>query len=167
MIEDNSKTEEIEEIDLSETSKTQDEKIDEEIIPMVNQEELDKEKDKYIRLYSEFDNFKRRTSQEKAIFIQTANEKIVMDILPMLDDFKRAEPLSDGIELIRKNLIGTLKKHNVVAIECVGEKFDPEVHQALTQVPNEEMKGLIIEVIENGYKMGDKVIRFPKVIIGS
>lgn len=131
------------------------------------EEKYNETQDKFMRLYSEFENFKRRTAKEQLMFQVTANEKAVKEMLSVVDNFKRAEPLTDGIEIVRKDLMNSLAKLGVSKIECLDEVFNADLHEALTQVPNEEKKGLIIDVIEDGYKMGDKVIRFPKVVIGS
>ena len=140
----------------------------EETVVSYTKEEYDSINDKYMRLYSDFENHKRRTGQEKVLLHQTANERIVKDILPILDNFKRAEPLSEGVELIRKDLLEILSKNGVKEMECLGEVFDVDKHEALVNLPNQEESviGTILEVIETGYMMGTKIVRFPKVVIG-
>lgn len=138
--------------------------------------------DKFLRLYSEFDNFRKRTAKEKVDIIKTAGEDIIKELLPILDDFERAienntkfdkiedlEPIKEGFKLIHHKLLHNLKSKGLEAIDVMGEKFDVDKHEALTQVPvpNEEDKGKIIDVMEKGYKLHDKVIRFPKVVVGS
>lgn len=126
--------------------------------------------DKYIRLYSEFENYKRRTNVEKTKLVQTANKKAVLEMLSVEDNFERAEKdeaLTDGMKIVRNDLINSLAKLGVKKMECNGQTFDPEIHEALSQIPvDEDKKGIIIDVVENGYTMDNMVIRFPKVIVG-
>ena len=144
--------------------------------------QLKEANDKFLRLYSEFDNFRKRTAKEKVDIIKTAGEDIIKELLPILDDFERAienntkfdkiedlEPIKEGFKLIHHKLLHNLKSKGLEAIDAMGEKFDVDKHEALTQVPvpNEEDKGKIIDVMEKGYKLHDKVIRFPKVVVGS
>jgi molecular chaperone GrpE len=142
--------------------------------------ELEEQKDKYLRLYSEFDNFRRRTSKEKIDFFKTANEDLIVSLLPVLDDFERAQKafvetkekdaLSEGIGLIYNKLFKTLEIKGLKPMEIFpGSDFNSELHEAITKspAPSEELKGKIIDVLEKGYTLNDKVIRFAKVIIGS
>ncbi len=142
------------------------------------QEELKQEKDKYLRLYAEFENFRKRTAKEKLELFETAGEKIVRELLPVLDDFERAlneikkegnEAHYKGVELIYEKFKNTLKKSGLKDIEVnKGDEFNPEAHEAIAQVPGEEdMKGKVVDVVEKGYSMGNKTIRFPKVVTGS
>jgi molecular chaperone GrpE len=137
-------------------------------------------KDKYLRLYSEFDNYRRRTSKEKAELIKTANEDLLTDLLPILDDFQRGrksietssdiEALKEGIDLIYNKLLKTLEAKGLKAMDSpFGKEFDSELQEAITQVqaPEEGLKGKVIDEIEKGYYLNEKVIRFAKVIIGS
>ena len=140
---------------------------------------LDKEKDKFMRLFAEFENYKRRTSKERIELFKTASQDVMIAMLPILDDFERAlnhidddkeaEELRKGVLLIYKKLVSTLEQKGltVVAIEK-GDAFNADDHEAITQIPapTDDMKGKIIDIIEKGYKLGDKVIRFPKVVIG-
>lgn len=124
------------------------------------------EKEKYLRLLAEFENYKKRTQKEKEDFLKTSNLKIVLDILPTLDNFERAGKLEDGIKLIYDNLKKTLEKYNVKEVEVKGFDFNPDIMEAITQIPNEEMKGKVVDVIEKGYEMNGKIIRLPKVVVG-
>ncbi|BDD11115.1 protein GrpE [Fulvitalea axinellae] len=144
------------------------------------QEELDKEKDKYLRMYSEYENFRRRTAREKLDLIKTANESIFKALLPIVDDFERAEAsfegdadketMKEGFALIMNKLNDTLKREGMELIEVkAGDDFDTETQEAITQIPapSPELKGKIVDVVEKGYKIGDKVIRYAKVVIGA
>jgi molecular chaperone GrpE len=137
-------------------------------------------KDKYLRLYSEFDNFRRRTSKEKIDFFKTANEDLMIALIPVLDDFERAhkatleaksdEALVEGVNLIYNKLFNTLQVKGLKAMEsAVGQPFNSELQEAITQAPapSPELKGKVIDVIEKGYMLNEKVIRFAKVIIGA
>jgi len=142
------------------------------------QDDLSEAKDKYVRLYAEFDNHRRRTSKEKLELIQNANEQLIIALLPVVDDFERAEksssdPANSGIEgflLIKNKLWKVLDQYGVKVMETgAGSDFDPDFHEAITQVPSpdESMKGKIVDVVEKGYLLNDKVIRFAKVVIGN
>ena len=141
--------------------------------------EVAESKDKYLRLYSEFDNYRRRTSKEKLDLIQTAGERIVVSFLPVLDDFNRAEQslasgdteaIVEGIKLIADKFGKTLDAEGLKLMETKqGSKFDPELHEAVTQIPapSKKLKGKIVDTIERGYFLGEKVIRHAKVVIGA
>ena len=143
------------------------------------QEDLAKEKDKFMRLFAEFENYKKRTTKERIELFKTAGEEVMQAMLPVLDDFERAlthieedkeaEELRKGVLLIYQKLLNTLEQKGLSAIEVSsGDTFDAEDHQAVTQIPapSEDMKGKIIDVVEKGYKLGEKVIRYPKVVVG-
>lgn len=139
------------------------------------QDELAEAKDKYLRLYAEFDNYRRRTSREKLEMTQAANEGLLKALLPVLDDFDRAEKAfrelnnkeAEGLLLIHNKYKKILEQFGVKSME-IGEAFNPDYHEAITQVPapEESKKGKIVEVVEKGYLLNDKVIRFAKVVIG-
>ena len=139
--------------------------------------ELQESKDKYLRLYSEFENYRRRTSKEKIEMIDSANKDLLKEILPISDDFERAIKSSDsdnvidekGINLIFQKLRGILEKHNLKKMEIkVGDDFNSEFHEAITSTPSEKkLKGKVVDIIEDGYLIGDKILRFGKVVIGS
>ena len=141
-------------------------------------EDLQKEKDKFLRLFAEFENYKRRTSKERLELFKTANQEVMTAMLPVMDDFDRAmnelkksgdENLLKGIELIHNKLKETLRAKGLerMTIEQ-GDDFDSEVHEAITQVPapSDKLKGKIVDVVEPGYKLGERIIRFPKVVTG-
>ncbi|WP_396143182.1 nucleotide exchange factor GrpE [Flavobacterium sp.] len=142
------------------------------------QEELSNEKDKFLRLFAEFENYKRRTSKERIDLFKTANQEVLQAMLPVLDDFDRAwaqvsksddEALVTGVQLIHDKLRTTLVSKGLEEVEVkAGDIFDADFAEAITQIPapNDKLKGKIVDVIEKGYKLGDKIIRFPKVVIG-
>ena len=144
----------------------------------VLQEDLAKEKDKFLRLFAEFENYKKRTAKERIVLFKTAGQDVLQSMLPVLDDFDRAlvqiskseeKELLKGVELIHGKLLNTLKSKGLEQVEVTAsDVFDAEIHEAITQIPapTEELKGKIIDVIEKGYKLGDKIIRFPKVVVG-
>ena len=141
-------------------------------------EELDGAKDKYIRLYSEFENFRKRTAKEKLDLIQSANEQLIKSMLPVADDFERAEnsfPDKNAKELAGFFLIHS-KFRKVLELYCVktmdaaqGSDFNPDLHEAISQVasPAPDLKGKIVDVVEKGYLLNDKVIRYAKVVVGN
>ena len=141
--------------------------------------ELAEAKDKYLRLYSEFENFRRRNAKERIELIKTASSDLMTELLSTVDDFDRAkqanekqedvEAIKEGFELISNKLYKTLESKGLKLMETPkGTDFDAELHEAVTQFPaEEELKGKIIDTVEKGYYMGDKVIRFAKVVIGA
>ncbi|EGV42961.1 nucleotide exchange factor GrpE [Bizionia argentinensis JUB59] len=142
------------------------------------QDSLAHEKDKFLRLFAEFENYKRRTAKERIDLFKTASQDVMSALLPILDDFDRAyheisktdeKDLLKGVELIKNKLNYTLENKGLELIDLqAGDDFNADLHEAITQVPapNDALKGKIIDVIEKGYKLGDKIIRFPKVVIG-
>lgn len=140
--------------------------------------EIQEAKDKYIRLYAEFDNYKKRTTKERYELITTAGKDTITSFLPVLDDFDRAkksaddesssEAFSEGVTLVYNKLHNIMKTKGVTAMESTGVTFDPELHEALTEIPapTEEMKGKNIDTIETGYLLNDKIIRHAKVVVG-
>lgn len=143
-------------------------------------QELIQEKDKFLRLFAEFENYKKRTSRERIELFKTANEDLMTVLLPILDDFDRAlneikkfededDELLKGVELINNKLRNTLAQKGLSNISVnVGDTFDVELHEAISQipVPNDDLKGKIIDVLEQGFRLGEKVIRYPKVVTG-
>lgn len=141
-------------------------------------QDLAKEKDKFLRLFAEFENYKRRTSKERIELFKTANQEVLLAMLPVLDDFDRAmaeisksedELLLKGVELIHEKLKNTLVSKGLEQVEIkAGDTFNADFAEAITQIPapSAKMKGKIVDVLEKGYKLGDKIIRFPKVVIG-
>lgn len=140
--------------------------------------DLEKEKDKFLRLFAEFENFKRRTAKERLELFKTANQEVLQAMLPVLDDFDRAmleirktedETLLKGVELIHEKLKSTLVSKGLEVIDVrTGDAFNADFAEAITQIPapSPELKGKIVDVLEKGYKLGDKIIRFPKVVTG-
>lgn len=142
-------------------------------------EELAKEKDKFLRLFAEFENFKKRTSKERMDLFKTAGQEVMVSLLPILDDFDRAlkelsksedKEMFKGVELINNKFNETLKNKGLEQIEVKqGDAFDAEVHDAITQIPapDKKLKGKILDVVEKGFKLGDRIIRHPKVVVGN
>ncbi len=142
------------------------------------QDELQREKDRYLRLFAEFENYKKRTARERIEMFKTAGEDVINSLLPVLDDFERAlkeieksedDSLYKGVALIQNKLSENLKSKGLNQMEVkAGDAFDSESHEAITQIPapNAKLKGKIIDVVEKGYTLGDKIIRYPKVVIG-
>lgn len=135
--------------------------------------------DKYLRLYSEFDNFRRRTAKEKIEYSKTAGTDIITAILPVLDDIERAQKaiesateinaVKEGIDLIQQKLWNQLHQKGLEKVEAQGQEFDADIFEAITSIPapEETLKGKVIDVVENGYSLNGKVIRFAKVVVGS
>lgn len=140
--------------------------------------DLEKEKDKFLRLFAEFENFKRRTSKERIELFKTANQEVMSAMLPVLDDFDRAmneikkakdKNLLKGVELIYNKFSETLINKGLEPMDVKsGDVFDADMHEAITQIPapSDKLKGKIVDVVERGYKLGDKIIRYPKVVTG-
>jgi molecular chaperone GrpE len=134
--------------------------------------------DKYLRLYSEFDNFRKRTAKEKIELIQSGGEDVFKSILPVIDDFERAiksnsetsdvKAVNDGVNLIYQKLKSTLTQKGLEEMKSVGEPFNADIHEAITNVPapSEDMKGKVVDELEKGYMLNGKIIRFAKVVIG-
>lgn len=144
---------------------------------LVAQAELAASKDKYLRLYSEFENFRRRTAKEKIEMSQTASEQVIKSLLPVVDDFERAEKSVqdknnkdvEGFTLIFNKCKKILDQFSVKVMDIKsGSEFNADLHEAITQIPaDDKLKGKIVDVVEKGYLLNDKVIRFAKVVIGS
>lgn len=135
--------------------------------------------DKYIRLYAEFDNFKRRTSKERIELLQTAGKDVIVSLLPVIDDFERAlkametatdvAPVKEGILLVNSKLKNILQQKGLKEMDSKGETFDADIHEAITNIPapTDEMKGKVIDEVEKGYYLNEKVIRYAKVVVGA
>lgn len=135
--------------------------------------------DKYLRLYSEFDNYRKRTIKEKAEIIRSAGEEVFKAIIPTIDDFERAikfnegvteaDPIKEGMVLIYNKLKSSCTAKGLEALESIGKPFDVDLMESITNIPapSEDMKGKVVDEVEKGYKLGDKVIRFAKVVVGS
>ena len=139
------------------------------------QAELHELKDKYLRLYSDFDNFRKRTAKEKLEMIQSASERVIVDIIPVIDDIERATAnaqegeISEGIHLIFNKLFNTLAVKGLKPMDAKGAVFNADLHEAITQfpAPTEDDKGKVFDIVEKGYYLNDKVIRFAKVVVAS
>ena len=142
------------------------------------EDQVKEEKDKFLRLFAEFENYKRRTAKERIELFSTASEEVMISLLPILDDFDRASAeiekdkdneIFKGVLLIKNKLFDSLKSKGLALIEVnKGDEFNADDHEAVTQIPapSKKMEGKIIDVIEKGYMLGEKVIRYPKVVIG-
>ncbi len=165
--------EEKQQTDIQQDNNVSEENIEDKIQQL--NEELQAEKDKFIRLYAEFDNYKRRTQRDRMDLIETASEDVMKALLPVLDDFERAinelkktedVEVLKGVELIYEKFKKTLTDKGLAEIEVKhGDSFNPDIHEAVAQIPGDKnMSGKIHDVIEKGYKLGKKVIRYPKVV---
>lgn len=133
--------------------------------------------DKYLRLYSEFENMRRRNAKERIELSQTAGKDVILALLPVVDDFERAlkslegdenKAAREGIELIHNKFLNILSQKGLTPMDSMGKDFDPDLHEAITKIPapSEDLKGKVVDVIEKGYTLHDKVIRFAKVVVG-
>ena len=159
----------------------QEEEVTEEDEMAKLQDEMAESKDKYLRLYSEYDNFRRRTSKEKLDLMQTANEDLMSALIPIIDDFERADKaydkkesdvksMKEGMDLIYNKFKKILEHKGLTAMEGkVGMAFDPDFHEAITQIPapSKKLKGKVVDVIEKGYMLKEKVVRYAKVVTGN
>lgn len=185
----NEETIQTEELTSEETSENTQEVVD--VVEEVAQEtpeiavieklesELGELKDKYLRLYADFENFRRRTAKEKLELMGTANEELMKAILPVVDDFERAmgsfetvseiAPLKEGVGLIFTKLAKTLENKGLKSMSSKGEVFNADLHESITQfpAPTEDLKGKVIDEVEKGYFLNEKVIRYAKVVVGS
>lgn len=143
-------------------------------------DDLNEARDKYLRLYADFENYRKRVAKEKVDFLTTANEELIVKLLPILDDFERAqksmsadqqasEVARQGFELIYTKFVKVLEGKGLKAMTAKGESFNPDLHEAITQfpAPSDDMKGKVIDEVEKGYMLGEKVIRFAKVVVGA
>jgi len=152
-------------------------------MPQLSREEelevqLKEKNDAHLRLFAEFDNYKKRVAKERVELFKTAGQDLMKDLIPVLDDLGRAqqnmndasdvEAVKDGVDLIINKLYTTLSNKGLKAMETKGQPFDPELHEAITEVPapSEDQKGLVIDEVEKGYTLNEKIIRFPKVVVG-
>ena len=171
-------TKEEEEIKIDE-QEPQVEQNQEEVKKELTPEELiQQEKDKYLRLFAEFENYKKRTSRERIELFKTASQELMTSLLPIMDDFDRGlseikkvkdKELLKGMQLINDKFKNTLTQKGLTEIEVKeGDIFDAEIHEAITQIPapSDKLKGKVIDAVEKGYKLGEKIIRYPKVVIG-
>jgi molecular chaperone GrpE len=181
---DNTKDNTFAEEQLENTNTDQEETVQEKEEEVSGEEKLKAEnqelKDKYLRLYSEFENYRRRTSKERLELIKTASEDVLKDLIPVVDDFERAIKAADqgenpnnvieGKLLIYNKLLKVMESKGVKPMnDLIGKDFDSDTQEAITQIPapTDDMKGKVIDVVEKGYTLGDKVIRYAKVVIGA
>jgi len=176
IIEEQEINNEQETVQVEENQEVEVEAIIEEPTP---EELLQAEKDKFLRLFAEFENYKKRTTRERIELFKTAGQEVMTSLLPVVDDFERAlshieenketEELRKGVLLIYQKLYNTLEQKGLSKVETnAGDTFDAEIHEAITQIPapSKDLKGKVIDCVEKGYKLGDKIIRYPKVVIG-
>lgn len=173
--EENIKEEEINNTE-SETQVEENQEVVEEVL--TPEELIQVEKDKYLRLFAEFENYKKRTSKERIELFRTAGQDLMTSMLPIMDDFDRGlaeikkakdKELLKGMQLISDKLKKTLEQKGLTIMEVrAGDAFNADIHEAITQIPapTDKLKGKVIDCIESGYKLGDKIIRYPKVVIG-
>ncbi len=140
--------------------------------------QIAEQKDKYLRLFSEFDNFRKRTAKERIELFKTAHADLMLELLPVLDDFDRAmksikdakdiESVKQGIDLIYNKFYTLLEKKGLKSMDAVGKDFDTDFHEAITEIPapTEELKSKVVDVVEKGYTLNEKVIRYAKVVVG-
>ncbi len=180
---ENNNTEEVENIENTAEQVNNSETASEPVAELSAEEKLQQQvaelNDKYLRLFAEFDNFKRRTQKERIELLQTAGKDIVVSLLPVLDDFERAikatetstevAPVREGIELVQTKLKSILSQKGLKEIDSINTPFDTDLHEAITQIPSptDEQKGKVIDELEKGYTLNDKVIRFAKVVVGA
>lgn len=157
---------------MSETSDDKEDKVSE------MSAQIAEWKDKYLRLQAEFDNYRKRTLKEKMELIDSASKDVIKSLLVVIDDFDRAEEafaksdnietLREGLDLIHTKLVKVLEDKGLSSIEADGEMFDTDYHEAVTKIPapSEELKGKVVDTVEKGYKLKDKVIRYSKVVVG-
>ncbi len=173
--ENESVTNELPEIDENSTAPDEEQISDEEKFKA----EASEWQNKYLRLYAEFDNFKRRTSKERLELLQIAGKDVIVDLLPVLDDFERAqksiekatdiEAVKEGVKLVHHKLKNVLTNKGLKEMTAIGAEFDADVHEGITNIPapSADLKGKVVDELEKGYYLNDKVIRFAKVIIGA
>lgn len=144
----------------------------------VLEQKLKEQKEKYLRLFADFDNFKKRSAKERLELLNTAGKDIILSVIPTIDDFERAiqaaenakdiESVKEGMILIKNKMFSQLQQRGLKEMESVGEPFDASKHEAITEIPapNEEMKGKVIDQVEKGYLLNEKIIRYAKVVVG-
>ena len=142
------------------------------------EEEMSLLRDKYVRLHAEFDNFRKRNAKERVDLINTASRDVILDLLPVIDDFDRAihanetnddiKAVKEGLNLIQQKMFRTLEGKGIKAMDSVGKKFDTDHHEAITQIPapSKKLRGKVVDVVEKGYFLNDTVLRYAKVVVG-
>ena len=172
---ENTKEEEIKDVEQESQVEQSQKEVKKEL---TSDELIQQEKDKYLRLFAEFENYKKRTSRERIELFKTASQELMTSLLPIMDDFDRGlseikkvkdKELLKGMQLINDKFKNTLTQKGLTEIEVKeGDDFDAEIHEAITQIPapSDKLKGKVIDAVEKGYKLGEKIIRYPKVVIG-
>lgn len=179
---ENATEQEVNDVQADQTTENE-EVIAEPIVELSAEEKLQYENsalnDKYLRLFAEFDNYKRRTQKERVELLQTAGKDVVVSLLPVLDDFERAlkatenatevNAIRDGIMLVQTKLKSILTQKGLKEVESINTVFDTDLHEAITKIPapTEDLKGKVVDELEKGYTLNDKVIRFAKVVVGA
>jgi len=169
---------EIENENIENQEEVSEDQLEENVVESL-QSEIDKEKNNFLRLFAEFENYKKRTSKERIELFSTANRELMAVLLPILDDFDRGlneikksgdDAMLEGMQLIYNKFKNTLNQKGLKEMEVgKGDVFDAEIHEAISQIPapSKKLKGKIIDVVEKGYKLGETIIRFPKVVLGN
>jgi len=172
------KTEEVELNEATSAEGSSEEVVEEQEISIEEQLkiQLANKEDQYLRLFAEFDNYRKRNAKENIEIRKTASANVLRDLIPVLDDLERAdanieaakdfEALKSGIDLIMDKMRNVLSQKGLVKMDVIGQQFDPELHEAISELPAEGKKGEILDVLEHGYTLNDKIIRYPKVIVG-
>jgi molecular chaperone GrpE len=169
--------ENVENTDNKTTQDTEKETV-EAVAEQTPEEKIAELNDKYLRLYSEFDNYRKRTSKERVELFKTAGQDILTDLLPVMDDFERAlqnmdkkgdvKTIRKGVDLVFNKFKSTLENKGLKHFKSIEQEFDPEIHEAITKIPapNKKLIGKVVDEVEKGYKLNEKVIRYAKVVVG-
>jgi len=151
------------------------EQVEQEQTEQVEQEQPEPQNDRLLRLAADFENYKKRAARERQEYVAFANERLIGELIPILDDLERAlsaaeqhqeAQLEEGVALVHRSLAALLQRHGVIAIETDG-KFDPHVHEALLSQPSEQEEGSVIDVVQKGYKLGERVVRPARVVVAA
>lgn len=165
-----------ENVDVNENNTVENQEIPNELETLEKQ--LAEQKEKYLRLFADFDNYKKRTAKERLDLLSTAGKDIILSVIPVVDDFERAinvaanakdvDSVKEGMLLIKNKMLNVLEQRGLKAMESIGEPFEAEKHEAITEIPapSDEMKGKVIDEVEKGYTMNGKIIRYAKVVVG-
>ncbi|MES2448301.1 MAG: nucleotide exchange factor GrpE [Bacteroidota bacterium] len=183
IVDNNQVEQEIADVQTEAIEENSTETVEEPIIELSLEEKLQQENsnlnDKYLRLFAEFDNYKRRTQKERVELLQTAGKDVVISLLPVLDDFERAlkatenatevNAIREGVMLVQTKLKSILGQKGLKEMESLNTVFDTDIHEAITKIPapSDDLKGKVVDELEKGYTLNDKVIRFAKVVVGA
>ncbi|MBK8563238.1 MAG: nucleotide exchange factor GrpE [Saprospiraceae bacterium] len=162
--------------EVSDNAEAEEQATDNQLNSAGLQQQLDDMKDKYMRMFAEFDNYKKRSVREKLDFMKTAAQDTLSSLLPVLDDFDRAKKFAEGkenawdtgVDLVYQKLYTVLRNKGLEAMDSTGSDFDAELHEAITEIPapNDDLKGKVVDTVEKGYRLNDKIIRHAKVVVG-